>query len=88
MTAMKNRKEHKNDVQFWYKNLLTKIFWGKYENHRHYMLLLSPGGASDKKEDPFGKGMAVYSTILAWRIPRTEESEGLQFIGLQRAGHN
>ena len=52
------------------------------------MLLLSPGGASGKKEDPFGKGMAVYSTILAWRITRTEESEGLQFIGLQRAGHN
>ena len=28
--------------------------------------------------------MATHSGILAWRIPRTEESGGLQFIGLKR----
>ena len=40
------------------------------------------------QEDPLEKGMAAHSRILAWRIPWTEESGGLQFIGLQRIGHN
>ena len=31
--------------------------------------------------------MATHSSILAWRIPWTEEPGGLQFIGLHRAGH-
>ena len=34
-------------------------------------------------EDPLEKGMATYSSILAWRIPWTEEPGGLQSIGLQ-----
>jgi len=33
-------------------------------------------------------GMATYSSILAWRIPRTEEPGGLQFMGLPRVGHD
>ena len=32
--------------------------------------------------------MATHSSVLAWRIPWTEEPGGLQFIGLQRVGHN
>ena len=32
-------------------------------------------------EDPLEKGMAPHSSILAWRIPWTEESGGLQSIG-------
>ena len=39
------------------------------------------------RDDPLEKGMATHSIILAWRIPWTEEPGGLQFIGLQRAGH-
>ena len=39
-------------------------------------------------EDPLEKGMAVHSSILAWRIPRTEEPSKLQSIGSQRGGHN
>ena len=39
-------------------------------------------------EDLLEKGMATYSSILAWRIPGTEEPDGLQFIGSQRVGHN
>ena len=35
-------------------------------------------------EDPLKKGMATHSSILAWRIPWTEESGRLQSIGLQR----
>ena len=34
------------------------------------------------------KGMATRSSILAWRIPWTEEPGGLQSIGLQRVGPN
>ena len=36
-------------------------------------------------EDILEKGMATYSSILAWRIPWTEESGGLQSTGLQRS---
>jgi len=38
------------------------------------------------QEDPLEEGMATHSSILAWRIPWTEESGGLQSIGLQRVG--
>ena len=40
------------------------------------------------QEDPLEKGMATHSSILAWRIPRTEEPGELQSMGLQRFGHN
>ena len=36
------------------------------------------------REDPLEKEMATYSNILAWKIPWTEESGRLQFMGLQR----
>ena len=39
-------------------------------------------------EDPQEKGMATPSSILAWRIPWTEEPDSLQSMGLQRVGHN
>ena len=39
-------------------------------------------------EDPLEKGMATHSSILAWRIPWTEETGGLQSMGLQRIGHD
>ena len=38
--------------------------------------------------DPLEEGMATHSSILAWRIPWTEEPGGLQSIRLQRIGHN
>ena len=38
--------------------------------------------------DPLEKGMAAHSSILAWRIPWTEEAAGLQSIDLQRVGHD
>ena len=34
-------------------------------------------------DDPLEKGMATHSSILAWRIPWTEEPGGLQSVGLQ-----
>ena len=38
-------------------------------------------------EDPLEKGMATYSSILAWRILWTEEPGRLQDMGLQRVRH-
>ena len=38
-------------------------------------------------EDPLEKEMATHSSILAWRIPWTEEPGGLQSVGSQRVGH-
>ena len=43
----------------------------------------SPG-----QEDPLEEGMATHSSILAWRIPWTEEPGGLESMGPQRDGHN
>ena len=39
-------------------------------------------------KDPLGKGMATHSSILAWRIPWTEEPGGLPSMGSQRVGHD
>ena len=40
------------------------------------------------QEDPLEKRMATYSSILAWRIPWTEEPSGLQSMGSQRIRHD
>ena len=40
------------------------------------------------QEDPLVEGMATHSTILAWRISWTEETGGLQSVGLQRVRHD
>ena len=39
-------------------------------------------------EDPLEEGMATHSSILAWKIPRTEEPGRLQSMGLQRVGRD
>ena len=40
------------------------------------------------QEDPLEEGMATHSSILAWRIPWTEEPGGLQPTVLQRVTHD
>ena len=40
------------------------------------------------QEDPLEKEMATHSSVLAWRIPWTEETGGLQSMGLQRVGQD
>ena len=40
------------------------------------------------QEDPLEKCMATHSSILAWRIPWTEEPVGLQSMGSQRVRHD
>ena len=37
--------------------------------------------------DPLEEEMATHSSFLAWRIPWTEEPDGLQSMGLQRVRH-
>ena len=39
------------------------------------------------REDPLEEGMETHSTVLAWRIPGTEEPGGLQSMGSQTVGH-
>ena len=39
-------------------------------------------------EDPLEEVRATHSSILAWRIPWTEEPDRLQSMGLQRVGHD
>ena len=40
------------------------------------------------QEDPLDNGMATHSSILAWRIPWTEEPGGLESMESQRVGHD
>ena len=55
-----------------------------------------PAYAGDKRdtvqslgqEDALEEGMATHSSILAWRIPRAEESGGLWSMGSQRVGQD
>ena len=68
-----------------------------------HILVYFPGGGSAVKnppamqevrfgslnqEDPLDEAMATLSSILAWRIPWTEEPGGLQSIGSQRVRHD
>ena len=46
------------------------------------------GQASLSGEDPQEEGTATHSSILVWRIPKTEEAGGLQSMGSQKVGHN
>ena len=39
-------------------------------------------------EDPLERGMATYSSIIAWRISWTEEAGELQFMGSQKVRHD
>ena len=40
------------------------------------------------RDDPLEEGVATHSSILAWRIPWTEDHGGLQSMGLQRVRHD
>ena len=44
--------------------------------------------SSRDQEDTLEEEMATHSSILAWNIPWTEESGGLQYIGSHRVRHN
>ena len=46
------------------------------------------GVRSMGREDPWEEGMATHCSVLAWRIPWTEEPGGLQSMGSQRTRHD
>ena len=46
------------------------------------------GALSLGREDPLDEGMAIHSSVLAWRIPWAEKPVGLQSMGSQRVGHD
>ena len=60
------------------------------------MVMNLPANAGDVKdedlimgwEDPMEEGMALHSSILAWRIPWREEHSGLQYIKSRRVRHD
>ena len=60
---------------------MEKILTANAEDTGHTALI--PGSGN-----PPQKGMANHSSILAWKIPRTEETGGLQHMGSQRVGDN
>ena len=45
-------------------------------------------GLIPESEHPLEEEMAIHSSILAWRIPWTEEPGGLWSMGSQRGGHD
>ena len=63
--------------------LVVKNTPANTEDIRDMSYIWSLGG-----KDPLEKEMAIHSSILAWRIPWTEEPGGLQSMGLQRVGHD
>ena len=61
-----------------------------FKKKRIYLLMLEPQETwvqSMGQEDPLEKGMATLSSILAWRIPQTEELGRLQSMESQRVRH-
>ena len=74
-------------------NILIHVFWAVLQ-----ILMGSEGKESTAMqetwiwtltwENPLEKGMATHSSILAWRIPWTEEPGGPQSMGSQRVRHN
>ena len=62
-------------------------------SHQESLLKNLPANSGDTVSIPMsrrspGGGMATHSSILAWRIPWTEEPGGLRSIGSQKVGHN
>ena len=55
---------------------------------RHLPTMRETWAQSLGQEDLLEKEMATHSSILAWKIPWTEESGGLQSMGWQRVGHD
>ena len=55
---------------------------------KHLPAMRETRGRSPGREDPLEKEMATHSSTLAWKIPWMEEHGRLQFMGLQRVGHD
>ena len=56
----------------------------QYNSNKYIFGWHVPGGSAGW-EDPLEKGMVTHSSILAWKIPWTEESGGLQSMGVAKS---
>ena len=84
---------------FYWEESPCKFF---HVDHSRLFLWGFPSGSDDKEsawnagdqvwflgqKDSLEKGMATHCSILAWKIPRTEETDRLQAMGLQTVGHD
>ena len=70
----------KQSLSVW-KNTILKSFSGGSDD-KNLPAMQETWARSLGQEDPLEKGMAIYSSILAWRIPWTKEPGGLQSMGL------
>ena len=76
--------------------MIYKELYCSGASHVALMVKNPPANAGDIRdagsvlgwEDPLEEGIAAHSSILAWRIPWTEEPGGLQSVGLQRPGYD
>ena len=83
-----------------FKNVVSDFRVSYFSNYRHFgafqvtLMIKNLPGMQERqvqslgREDPMEKDVATLSSILAWRIPWTEEPGGLQSIGSQRVGHS
>ena len=67
--------------------ILSQGFPGISDGRESACNVGDPGSIPESGRSP-GMGMATHSSILAWRIPWTEEPGGLQLMGLQRVTHS
>ena len=56
------------------------------KNKKNLPAMQETWGKSLDREDPLKKGMATHSSFLAWRIPWTEQSDGLQSMWCKESG--
>ena len=70
--------------------LFTYFFWAFFvaQTVKNLPTMQETWVRSLSQEDPLEKGMATHPSILAWRIPWTEEPGELQSMGSQRVGYN
>jgi len=67
---------------------LVKSTWILAQTVKHTPAMQETQVQSLNQEDPLEKEMATHSSILAWRIPWTEEPSGLQSMGSQKVRHD
>ena len=83
--SVKRPVTQKNNYQFWSVIWSGKEFaWNAREGLYCRRCVFNPR----VWKDPLEKETATHSSILAWRIPQTEETGGLQSMGLQRVRHD
>ena len=68
--------------------LLEYIHCPRTRTHSPYQLLLLTSEFFNKSTRLLEKAMAPHSSTLAWKIPWTEEPDGLQSMGSLRVGHD